>query len=139
MATSGGTSRFRDLVRFTDSGALQVEDGRILEFYDSGGPASVRLNWERLGVFGEEAVPGGALFHDPASAEPYRLGIELLTLLRGEPEFGWRRDGAALTWLVGTQKLLDDLSQDKTVEEIIEKDRADHEAWRNARASALLY
>ena len=76
---------------------------------------------------------------DPASAEPYRLGIELLTLLRGEPEFGWRRDGAALTWLVGTPRLLDDLREDKTVEQIIEKDRADHEAWRRARESALLY
>ena len=35
--SSGGTNRFRDLVRFTDGGAIQVEDGRILEFYDSTG------------------------------------------------------------------------------------------------------
>jgi uncharacterized protein YbbC (DUF1343 family) len=76
---------------------------------------------------------------DPASAEPYRLGVELLTLLRSQTEFGWRRDGAALTWLVGTPRLLDDLQQGKTAEEIIEADGADHEAWRRTRASALLY
>jgi beta-glucosidase-like glycosyl hydrolase/uncharacterized protein YbbC (DUF1343 family) len=76
---------------------------------------------------------------DPASAEPYRLGIELLTALQGEADFEWRRDGEALTWLVGTQRLLDDLRRGKTVEEIIEADRVDHEAWRRARESALLY
>ena len=76
---------------------------------------------------------------DAASAEPYRLGIELLTALKDEAEFEWRRDGEALTWLVGTQRLLDDLRRGKTVEEIIEADRADHEAWRRARESALLY
>ena len=76
---------------------------------------------------------------DPSSAEPYRLGIELLTLLQDDPGFGWRRDGAALTWLVGTQRLLDDLNQGRSVEEIIEADRANHQAWRRARESALLY
>ena len=76
---------------------------------------------------------------DPSSAEPYRLGIELLTHLQDEPEFGWRRDGAALTWLVGTQRLLDDLRQGRSVEEIIEADQADHEEWRRTRESALLY
>jgi beta-glucosidase-like glycosyl hydrolase/uncharacterized protein YbbC (DUF1343 family) len=76
---------------------------------------------------------------DPASAEPYRLGVELLTLLRDEPEFGWRRDGAALTRLVGTPRLLDDFSHGRTAEQIIEADREDHEAWRRERAPALLY
>jgi hypothetical protein len=44
-----------------------------------------------------------------------------------------------LTWLVGTGRLLADLRRGRTVEEIIEADRADHEAWRRARESALLY
>jgi uncharacterized protein YbbC (DUF1343 family) len=76
---------------------------------------------------------------DPTSAEPYRLGVELLRALQDEPDFDWRRDGAALTWLVGTDRLLDDLRNGRTTDEIIEADRADHEAWRHARASALLY
>jgi len=76
---------------------------------------------------------------DEASAEPYRLGVELLVLLQDRPEFGWRRDGAALTWLVGTQRLLDDLHQGRSAEQIIEADLEDHEAWRRRRASALLY
>jgi uncharacterized protein YbbC (DUF1343 family) len=76
---------------------------------------------------------------DPTFAQPYRLGIELVTALQEEPEFEWRRDGEALTWLVGTRRLLDDLRGGKTVEEIIEADRADHEAWRRQRESALLY
>ena len=76
---------------------------------------------------------------DPKAAEPYRLGIELVAALRSEPEFEWRRDGEALTWLVGTRRLLDNLHSGKTVEEIIEADTADHEAWRRERESALLY
>jgi beta-N-acetylhexosaminidase len=76
---------------------------------------------------------------DPASAEPYRLGIELITALQDEAEFKWRRDGEALTWLVGTPRLLDDLQQGKTAQQIIEADKADHAAWRRARESALLY
>jgi len=76
---------------------------------------------------------------DPAKAEPYRLGIELLIAFRNQAEFEWRGGGEALTWLVGTQRLLDDLRAGKTVEEIIEADLADHEAWRRARESVLLY
>ena len=76
---------------------------------------------------------------DPAKAEPYRLGIELLIAFQNQAEFEWRGGGEALTWLVGTQRLLDDLRAGKTVEEIIEADLADHEAWRRARESVLLY
>jgi uncharacterized protein YbbC (DUF1343 family)/CubicO group peptidase (beta-lactamase class C family) len=76
---------------------------------------------------------------DPTSAEPYRLGVELLRAFQEEPEFEWRRDGAALTWLVGTDRLLDDLRKGRTTDEIMAADRDDHEAWRRARSSALLY
>jgi uncharacterized protein YbbC (DUF1343 family) len=76
---------------------------------------------------------------DPASAEPYRLGVELLAALSSWSGFEWRRDGEALTWLLGTPRLLDNLRDGRTVEQIIESDRADHEAWRRARESALLY
>jgi uncharacterized protein YbbC (DUF1343 family)/beta-glucosidase-like glycosyl hydrolase/CubicO group peptidase (beta-lactamase class C family) len=76
---------------------------------------------------------------DPASAQPYRLGVALLAALQSRPGFEWRRDGEALTWLLGTPRLLDDLRDGRTVEQIIESDRAEHDAWRRARESALLY
>ncbi len=77
--------------------------------------------------------------NDPAKAEPYRLGVTLLAALKGVPGFQWSRDGEALTWLIGTPQLYDDLQSGKTVEEILESDRADHEVWRRERAAALLY
>jgi uncharacterized protein YbbC (DUF1343 family) len=76
---------------------------------------------------------------DRAAAEPYRLGVALLVALQSRPEFEWSPDGAAVSKRVGTPRLLDDLRRGKTVEEIIEADRADHEEWRRARESALLY
>lgn len=50
------TARFNDLVRFTDSGAIQIEDGRLLEFSDSG----VDAGFSRLayGAGGELVVTG---------------------------------------------------------------------------------
>jgi uncharacterized protein YbbC (DUF1343 family) len=76
---------------------------------------------------------------DPATAQPYRLGVTLLAALQSRAGFEWRKDGAALTWLVGTPRVLDDLRQDKTVQQILDADQADHAAWRRARAAVLLY
>ncbi len=76
---------------------------------------------------------------DPATAQPYRLGVTLLVALQSRAGFEWRKDGAALTWLVGTPRLLDDFRQGKTAEQILDADRADHEAWRRVRKPALLY
>ena len=76
---------------------------------------------------------------DPATAQPYRLGVTLLAALSSRTGFEWKRDGAALTWLLGTSRLLDDLRRGKTVEQILDADRADHEAWRRVRKPALLY
>jgi uncharacterized protein YbbC (DUF1343 family) len=76
---------------------------------------------------------------DPAAAQPYRLGVELLIALQGREEFKWGQDGASLTRLVGTPRLLDDLRQGMTAEQIVEADAAAHEAWRRDRASSLLY
>ena len=76
---------------------------------------------------------------DPASCQPYRLGVTLLAALSSRAEFEWRRDGAALTWLLGTPRVLEDIRQGRTVEQILEADRADHAAWRKARKSVLLY
>lgn len=76
---------------------------------------------------------------DPATAQPYRLGVSLLAALHRLDEFEWRRQGEALTWLVGTPQLLADLQAGKTVDEIVAADAADHQAWRRDRKEALLY
>lgn len=76
---------------------------------------------------------------DPAAAEPYRLGVTLLAVLSRQPGFEWRDGGDALTRLLGTPRLLQDLRAGKTVEEILAADAADHAAWRRDRGPALLY
>ncbi len=76
---------------------------------------------------------------DPARAEPYRLGLELLAAVSRQPGFEWRDDGAALTRLLGTARVFDQLRRGDPVDAILAADRADHEAWRAARRPALLY
>ncbi|HEX7180470.1 MAG TPA: serine hydrolase, partial [Thermoanaerobaculia bacterium] len=76
---------------------------------------------------------------DPAMAQPYRLGITLLVAFSRQPGFEWRDGGGALTRLVGTPRLVEDLKAGKTVEEILAADTADHAAWRRDRRPALLY
>jgi uncharacterized protein YbbC (DUF1343 family) len=76
---------------------------------------------------------------DAASAHSYRLGVELLAALRTRPEFEWTGDGAALTRLVGTPRLLDDLGSGRSIEQIVAADEPAHDAWRTERAPALLY
>ncbi len=79
------------------------------------------------------------LVTDPAAAQSYRLGVELLVALQGLDDFKWGREGESLTRLVGTPRLLDDLRQGMTADQIVEADAAAHEAWRRERASSLLY
>ena len=76
---------------------------------------------------------------DSAAVEPYRLGLELVTAWMRRPGFAWRRDGAALTWLLGTDRVLAQLTAGAGVDEIVAADREDHEAWRRDRRDALLY
>ncbi len=76
---------------------------------------------------------------DPAAAESYRLGLALVEALAGEPDFEWRRGGEALTWLLGSAQVYQDLAAGRSVDEIVAADRADHAAWREARRTSLLY
>ncbi len=76
--------------------------------------------------------------NDASSAEPYRLGLELLTTLARQPEFAWRSE-ESLTWLLGTDRVGRDLRAGKSVAEILAADTADHAEWRQVRASVLLY
>lgn len=81
----------------------------------------------------------GVRVADPATAEPYRLGVTLLSLLSRQPGFEWRDDGDALTRLVGTRRLIEHLKAGKTVEEILAADAKDQETWRRERRAVLIY
>jgi uncharacterized protein YbbC (DUF1343 family) len=88
---------------------------------------------------GESCAGSRVRIQDRSAAKPYRLGIALLRELSDEPEFEWRRDGDALTWLLGTNRVFEALQEGKSVDEIVAADSADHEAWREARTGFLLY
>lgn len=76
---------------------------------------------------------------EAAKAEPYRLGITLLAALSRQDGFEWREEGAVLTRLLGTPRVLDDLRRGRPVDQIVADDEADHSAWREARRGVLLY
>jgi beta-N-acetylhexosaminidase len=76
---------------------------------------------------------------DPAKAEGYRLGIALARAFMRSPEFAWERDGASLTWLVGTPVALERLRGGGSVDAVVAADAADHAAWRERRRPFLLY
>ncbi|MEM7585769.1 MAG: serine hydrolase, partial [Acidobacteriota bacterium] len=75
---------------------------------------------------------------DPETAEPYRLGLELLASFSRHPQFAWRSDGA-LTRLLGNDRVARQLAAGETVAEILAADAEDHAAWRLQRAASLLY
>ncbi len=105
-----------------------------MRFIPRGSPAAPLPKWVDQECSGAEVK-----VTDAARAEPYRLGLTLVVALAREPEFAWRRDGEALTWLLGTPRVYRDLAAGRPIEEILAADRPDHEAWRAARRSALLY
>jgi len=76
---------------------------------------------------------------DPAAAEPYRLGLELLARLDADPDFEWLDDGRALTRLLGTPRVVAGLRAGTPVEGLLAADRLDHARWRRDRRPALLY
>jgi uncharacterized protein YbbC (DUF1343 family) len=96
--------------------------------------AAGKPKWE-----GEECAGIRVRIEDPSAAEPYRLGLELVKDVTEDPEFEWRREGAALTWLLGTDDVFEALESGLSVDEIVAADAADHDAWRAARAEYLIY
>ena len=76
---------------------------------------------------------------DTTAAQPYRLGLTLLAALAQHDGFEWRRDGEALTWLLGNPRIYRDLRGGLSVESILAADEADHAAWRRDRRSVWLY
>jgi len=75
----------------------------------------------------------------PETARPYALGLELVAQLAAEPEFEWRRQGAALTWLLGTPRIYEMLAEGRPTREILAQDHADQIAWREKSRDARLY
>jgi uncharacterized protein YbbC (DUF1343 family) len=76
---------------------------------------------------------------DAAAVMPYKFGVALLVALKAQPGFEWRRDGAAIDWLVGTKKLRAAIDRGDPVDAIVASDLPAIEAFRKARQKALLY
>jgi uncharacterized protein YbbC (DUF1343 family)/beta-glucosidase-like glycosyl hydrolase len=76
---------------------------------------------------------------DAALADPYRLGVTLLAGLARQPGFEWRRQGAALGWLISSPALFDSLAAGKSVDQILAADESSVADWRAARRPFLLY
>lgn len=76
---------------------------------------------------------------DAHRASAYRFGIALLRHLQHEPGFTWRDGGDALTWLVGTPRVYEQLTSGADVEAVLAADVDDHRAWRDTRRPYLLY
>ena len=81
-----------------------------VRFTPRAGPAAPQPKLE-----GQECQGLRVRVTDPAKAEPYRLGVSLLAALSRQPGFEWRDGGEALTRLIGTPRLLQDLRAGKTV------------------------
>ena len=73
------------------------------------------------------------------NVEAYRLGLELVVRLARQEGFSWRRDGRALTRLLGTTTVYDALASRRSVAEVLAADTADHARWLSERRTALLY
>ncbi|MGH9379543.1 MAG: exo-beta-N-acetylmuramidase NamZ family protein [Thermoanaerobaculia bacterium] len=90
--------------------------------------------------YADEACRGFSVqVTDPLAASPYHFGIALLHRLQLEPGFAWRDAGDALTRLLGTPRVYEQLTSGAAVEAILAADLDDHAAWRDARRPYLLY
>ncbi|MBZ0112400.1 MAG: DUF1343 domain-containing protein [Thermoanaerobaculia bacterium] len=76
---------------------------------------------------------------DAALASPYRLGVTLLHRLLRDEHFAFRRNGAALTWLLGSPRLLDELLEGASVDEVLAAEAEGVATWREERRPWLLY
>ena len=76
---------------------------------------------------------------DPASAQPFALGLRLLATLRRHAEFAWVREGAWLDTLSGTRSLRAAFERGDSVEAILDTTAAGIADWRRERRPHLLY
>lgn len=75
----------------------------------------------------------------PQAAEPYRLGVALLSFLRGQQGFEWANGGATVDRLLGTSRVREAIMKGQSVPAIVELDAKDIAAFRKEREKALLY
>ena len=99
--------------------------------------ASPAAPWAKF--LDEECVGWGVTVTNPAAAEPYRLGLELVAALSRHPRFQWRREGEALTWLLGSDRPGRLLASGAPVADILAADEGAHRQWSAAVKSFLLY
>ena len=77
---------------------------------------------------------------DAAAAEPWKLGLTLLIeMKKRHREFAWNGDGSGFDRLVGSKALRASIDRGASVEDILQEESADVEAFRKARAPFLLY
>jgi uncharacterized protein YbbC (DUF1343 family)/CubicO group peptidase (beta-lactamase class C family) len=77
---------------------------------------------------------------DPGAADPYVLGLSLLSALRRtQPEFRLLENGAALDRLIGTPRLRQRLARGESPADIARADSPALALWRRAREAARLY
>jgi uncharacterized protein YbbC (DUF1343 family) len=77
---------------------------------------------------------------DAAEAQPYRLGVTLLTeMKKRHKEFAWLRDGSGFDRLVGTRSLRAAIDRGDSVDSIVAASAAGIEEFRRTRRASLLY
>lgn len=76
---------------------------------------------------------------DWAAAEPFRLGVALLSTLRKHSDFAWRGDGSGFDRLVGTKTLRAAIDRGDSVEGIVDATKREIALFREKRAKNLLY
>jgi len=76
---------------------------------------------------------------DPKHASPWRLGVELLSVLSRQPGFEWKREGKALEWLLGSPSLFEAIKAGRSSEEILAAGEDEVATWRHQRQASLLY
>jgi uncharacterized protein YbbC (DUF1343 family)/CubicO group peptidase (beta-lactamase class C family) len=77
---------------------------------------------------------------DPGAADPYALGLVLLSALRRtQPEFRLLEKGAVLDRLIGTPRVRRRLARGTSAAEIIRADSPALTLWNRAREAARLY
>jgi uncharacterized protein YbbC (DUF1343 family) len=76
---------------------------------------------------------------DAGVVRAYGFGLELVSVLRGQPEFAWARGGKRFDTLLGTSSVRAALEGGQAVADILAADTAAIERFSRERRDALLY
>jgi uncharacterized protein YbbC (DUF1343 family) len=76
---------------------------------------------------------------DPRKARAYSFGLELVSVLRRQPEFAWARGGKWLDTLLGTPRVRAALERGDSVASILAADAEGIERFSRERRDVLLY